>query len=463
MKSRTVFRSALLASLAGMALMHPARAARVTLSGEELDLSLPCTGMVKVIVDPHMQDGATLDSSNATQVTMHAAREEASSRITIGSKSCSPNGKVTVSISPNTGLSIHDSHDTHFIVTGALASLDASLDSNTMEIDDTQSLDLSMRGSSNVYIKSLQRAGQVVASGTSSLTADTVQLAAFSAQLSQNSSLSLGGGTIDALTLITTNEATATILGTATVATVTANGSGDVNIDKVTGPIVRSGSGTIHVGAQNGVVYRPTPTPSSAQPPAATAPQTTPVAPTTPVPAAPSLPVPTTGSASQTGQAPAGQPPASQAPVTPAPPATPAAPDENGKGTTTSVTAPPAETAPTRTEQAQTGQASAGNTGPQATQAAPSTTSPATPSAAVPDTTSRPTTPAGQSTETGTNGNRTSESSSPSQAPSAEQAPETAAPLPGQTATPPAQTQTTIQPDGTAPSTPRSSAPQQGN
>lgn len=365
MTSRPVFpygrRPALLALLAGMVLLAPAaHAARMTLSGEDLDLAIPCTGQVKVVVDPNMKDGATLDSSSMAQVAMHTGKEEAESRISISTKACAPQGRLTISVSPSTGLTIHDSHDTHFIITGTLASLDASLDSTTMDIEDTQSLDLNMQGASSVHIRSLERAAQIVASGTSTLTADTAQLAALSVQLTQNAGMTLSGGSIDALTLITADQASATILGHATVATVAANGTGDVNIEAVSGPMVRSGKGSVRVGAQNGVVYRPTPPP--------------PVAVAAPVPPAPvpSAPV----------QAPM---PGATAPI-PAPavpaPAEPSVPE--------SPVAPQASTAPAPSRNAQTDNqppapAPNANTSapvaPQATIAAPDT---ASPSATVP-------------------------------------------------------------------------------
>ncbi|MBS1082289.1 hypothetical protein [Gluconobacter kondonii] len=315
-------RPALLALLAGTVLLSPAaHAARMTLSGEDLDLSIPCTGQVRVVVDPNMKDGATLDSSSLAQVSMHTGKEEAQSRISIATKSCAPNGKLTISISPSTGLTIHDSHDTHFVIAGKLASLDASLDSATMDIENTQSLDLDMQGASSVHIHSLERAAQIVASGTSTLTADTAQLAALSVQLTQNAGMTLSGGTIDALTLITADQASATILAHATVATVAANGTGDVNIEAVTGPMVRSGKGTVRVGAENGVIYRPTPPPPAAiptPPPAAPQPslpvQTPPASAATTVPA-PVVPPP--AASAPVMQAPAVQPPTVQAPTTP--------------------------------------------------------------------------------------------------------------------------------------------------
>lgn len=404
-------RPALLALLAGTVLLAPAaHAARLTLSGEDLDLSIPCTGQVKVVVDPGMKDGATLDSSSMAQVAMHTGKEEAQSRISIATKACAPNGKLTISISPNTGLTIHDSHDTHFVITGKLASLDASLDSTTMDIEDTQSLDLNMQGASSVHIKSLERAAQIVASGASTLTADTVQLTALSAQLTQNAAMTLSGSSIDALTLVTADQASATILGHATVATVAANGTGEVNIEAVSGPMVRSGKGTVRVGAQNGVIYRPTPPPPAAVPVPATpaplpstpvqAPATgteaaatvpTPVVPApapVPAPTAPSVPesptvpqapsVTPSAKAAQSDSAPVTTPPASTAPATEAP----ATPSTSASGASTSVTAPQT-TSPTA---------------PQTSPAAPApqdSKTPAKPSVTpVPESTPAPTTPA---------------------------------------------------------------------
>ncbi|KXV48329.1 hypothetical protein AD945_07615 [Gluconobacter albidus] len=359
-------RPALLALLAGTVALSPAaHAARMTLSGEDLDLSIPCTGQVRVVVDPGMKDGATLDSSSLAQVSMHTGKEEAQSRISIATKSCAPSGKLTISISPSTGLTIHDSHDTHFVIAGKLASLDASLDSATMDIENTQSLDLDMQGASSVHIHSLERAAQIVASGTSTLTADTAQLAALSVQLTQNAGMTLSGGSIDALTLITADQASATILAHATVATVAANGTGDVNIEAVTGPMVRSGKGTVRVGAENGVIYRPTPAPPAAvtAPPSPAAPQPSlPVqmppasaATTAPAPGASAVPAPVVQSpVAQTPQTPAVQAPAASSAVpAPAPTAPSSAPESPVTPQTPSVTAPSKDAASNSQQTAQ--------------------------------------------------------------------------------------------------------------
>ncbi|MQR99793.1 head GIN domain-containing protein [Gluconobacter aidae] len=405
MTRRPVFlsgrRPALLALLAGMALLTPAaHAARMTLSGEDLDLSVPCTGQVRVVVDPAMKDGATLDSSSMTQVAMHTGKEEAQSRISIATKACAPNGKLTISISPSTGLTIHDSHDTHFIITGKLASLDASLDSTTMDIEDTQSLDLNMQGASSVHIKSLERAAQIVASGTSTLTADTAQLAALSAQLTQNATMTLSGSSIDALTLVTADQASATILGHATVATVAANGTGEVNIESVSGPMVRSGKGTVRVGAPNGVIYRPTPPPPAALPVPATPvplPSTPVQTPVRGVDAAPAVPTPVVPTPAPV--------PAPTAPSIPESPAVPQAPSatpsakvaqpDNAPVTTSPVANVPAAAAPATPSTF--GSASTPLTAPQTSPAAPApqhSKTPAKPTVTpAPESTSAPSTP----------------------------------------------------------------------
>ncbi|QDH16828.1 hypothetical protein [Swingsia samuiensis] len=301
LRSMTIaLKSLFLASVAVCSLSVNAQAARVSMSGEDLDLSIPCTGQVKITVDPSMKDGATLDSTNSAQLIMRTGKEDDESRISITTKSCSPAGKVSISVSPNTGVSIHDSHDTHFVIVGKLASLEASLDSSSLDVSNTQSLDLSMHGSSSAHVGSVERAAQIVASGTSQFTADSAQLAALSAQLTNNASLSIAQGNIDALTIVTNDAASATILGNASVATVTANGTGTVNIERVAGPVVRTGSGTVHVGAPNGVVYRPTPpTPpapsqSSPVPPPPNTPQPNMPAIVTPPPSPPVAQQPTT-------------------------------------------------------------------------------------------------------------------------------------------------------------------------
>ncbi|GBR50415.1 hypothetical protein [Gluconobacter sphaericus] len=408
MTRRPVFfstpRPVLLVLLAGVALLAPAaHAARMTLSGEDLDLSVPCTGQVRVVVDPAMKDGATLDSSSMTQVAMHTGKEEAQSRISIATKACAPNGKLTISISPNTGLTIHDSHDTHFVITGTLASLDASLDSTTMDIEDTQSLDLNMQGASSVHIKSLERAAQIVASGTSTLTADTVQLTALSAQLTQNAAMTLSGSSIDALTLVTADQASATILGHATVATVAANGTGEVNIETVSGPMVRSGKGTVRVGAQNGVIYRPTspppaplpvpttpaPLPSTPVQAPATRTEATATVPAPIVPAPAPIPAPTVPSAPESPTVP-------QAPIVT--PSAKAAQSDNAPVVTSPAANTPVTATPTTSASASTPITAPQTASPTAPQTSPAPQDSKTPAKPIitpaPESTPAPTTPA---------------------------------------------------------------------
>ncbi|WP_068171908.1 hypothetical protein [Neokomagataea thailandica] len=317
---RPLIRTLLVTSLLASAASFPAYAAHITMSGEDLDLTVPCSGTVHIIVDPSMKDGATLDSSNATQVMLRTGKDEAESRITVSTRSCAPAGRLTISVSPITGISIHDSHDTRFTITGKLASLDASLDSNALTADNIQSLDLSMRGTSSVHIGTLDRAAQIVASGNTSFTADHANLTAFSAQLTNSATLNVAQGTIEALTLVTADNASAALASSASLATITANGTGTVDVAQVNGPVVRSGTGTVHVGdsppSQTATPPAATPTPTPSKPPQTATtitaptpsapipptatvapppiivppapPQSTPIAPVTPTPATPS-------------------------------------------------------------------------------------------------------------------------------------------------------------------------------
>nr|WP_294916664.1 hypothetical protein [uncultured Neokomagataea sp.] len=312
---RPLIRSLMVTSVLASAASFPTYAARITMSGEDLDLTVPCSGTVHIIVDPSMKDGATLDSSNTTQVTLRTGKDEAESRITVSTRSCAPAGRLTISVSPITGISIHDSRDTRFTITGKLASLDASLDSNTLTADNIQSLDLSMRGTSSVHIGTLDRAAQIVASGNTSFTADHASLTAFSAQLTNSATLNVAQGTIEALTLVTADNASAALASSASLATITANGTGTVDVAQVNGPVVRSGTGTVHVGD--------TPPSQTTMPQTATLPPAKPSqapATVTPTAPAPSTPTPPTTTAAPPTVTPPAQPqPAPASPITPAP------------------------------------------------------------------------------------------------------------------------------------------------
>lgn len=324
---RPLIRSLLVTGLLTSTACLPAYGARITMSGEDLDLTVPCSGTVHIIVDPSMKDGATLDSSNATQVTLRTGKDEAESRITVSTRSCAPTGRLTISVSPITGISIHDSRETRFTITGKLASLDASLDSNTLIADNIQSLDLSMRGTSSVHIGTLDRAAQIVASGNTSFTADHASLTALSAQLTNSATLNVAQGTIEALTLVTADNASAALASSASLATITANGTGTVDVAQVNGPVVRSGSGTVHVGDTTApqqtteIQPPPQPSPTTAPPPA---PQPSPTPPSAPAtkpaaqqpPATPPATVKPAPSSAQTVTSP-------RLPVTPPPPPLP--------------------------------------------------------------------------------------------------------------------------------------------
>ncbi|AQS87686.1 hypothetical protein [Neoasaia chiangmaiensis] len=274
-------------------------AEHVTMSGEDLELSTPCIGRVQVSVDPAMSDGVSFDASaaSAAHVTIRTSKDQNESKVVIASKSCAPHALLSVLVAPNIGVSIHDSHDTHFVMTGAVGSLEASLDSGILDADSVGSLDLNMRDGAQVHVRTLHRAGQVVAGGTSVMTADHADLDAFSAQLTDSSHLEIADGRIDALTLMADGAATIDIGGTANTATVTANGTGLVAIPRMNGPLTRNGTGPVRIG----------PSPPPLAPPASAA-------------AAPPAASPS-GSAAGSGI----RPPSSSTP--PAPPQTVQAPD----------------------------------------------------------------------------------------------------------------------------------------
>ncbi|AOX15815.1 head GIN domain-containing protein [Kozakia baliensis] len=314
-------------AVSGMLALAPhAYAQHQTVAAEDLDLSTPCIGRVQVNVDPAMSNGVSFDASaaNAAHVTIRTGKNEGASKVIIVSKSCAPHAVLSILVAPNIGVSIHDSHDTHFVINGTLASLEASLESGQLEADTIQSLDLSLRGTEQVHIANLNRAAQIVASGSASLVADRAELDALSAQLSDSSRLNILDGKFDALTLMTEGGASATIGGTANTATVNATGSGYVAIPRVSGPLARTGTGAVQVGPAP-----PSPPPS---PP--------PAAPPPPPPANTASP-----SRTPTPEAPAPLPPQQPVPAAPqpVPPATVNAPP-SASAPTPSETAPPAKT-----------------------------------------------------------------------------------------------------------------------
>ncbi len=156
--------------LSGLAAVRPGHAApQVVVDAEDLDLSVPCLGRFEITVDPAMSDGVSIDSSatGGAHLTMRTAKTQGSSKVLITSKSCAPAAKVAILVAPSVGVLIHDSHDTHFVINGTLASLEASLEAGQLDADTVQSLDLSLRGTEQVHIAHLNRAAQVVETGAS--------------------------------------------------------------------------------------------------------------------------------------------------------------------------------------------------------------------------------------------------------------------------------------------------------
>ncbi|GAB6855300.1 hypothetical protein JCM15831A_23240 [Asaia astilbis] len=306
--------------VSSLAISAPLHAAPQVVDAEDLDLSVPCLGRFEITVDPAMSDGVSIDSSptGGAHLTMRTGKTQGSSKVLISSKSCAPSAKVSILVAPTVGVLIHDSHDTHIVIHGTLASLEASLEAGQLDADTIQSLDLSLRGTEQVHIAHLNRAAQVVETGASGLVVDQADLDAFSAQLSETSHLAVTDGRFDVLTLMVENAASVRLGGSVNTATVSANGTGLVSIPTVSGALTRSGS--VQVG----------PTPPAAPPMAVAqpvAPQPTP--PTPPVAQPPSTP-------SAAVKAPPALPSAPLAPTAPSAPTKPV----------TSSTLPPVATEP---------------------------------------------------------------------------------------------------------------------
>ncbi|NVN43253.1 hypothetical protein HW537_04970 [Asaia siamensis] len=365
--------------LSGLAVTTPLHAApQVVMDAEDLDLSVPCLGRFEITVDPAMSDGVSIDSSTTggAHLTMRTGKTQGSSKVLITSKSCAPTAKVSILVAPSVGVLIHDSHDTHFVINGTLASLEASLEAGQLDADTIQSLDLSLRGTEQVHIAHLNRAAQVVETGASGLVVDHAELDAFSAQLSETSHLTVTDGRVDVLTLMVENAASARLGGTLNTATVSANGTGLVAIPTVSGALTRTGN--VQVGPVAAAAVTQPSAPITAQP----APPV-PAAPTAPVITPPVAPVaPTVSgvgvSASQT------QPPSP--PVAPTKPVSPSAPPASASSSAVSGGAslplPPATPASPRPVNGAT--VSAPATASMPTQPVPQPATPTTPASTTP-------------------------------------------------------------------------------
>ncbi|GBQ86208.1 hypothetical protein [Asaia krungthepensis] len=309
---RVALAALLLCGLAGAPSLH---AAPQVVDAEDLDLSVPCLGRFEIMVDPAMSDGVSIDSapSNGAHLTMRTGKTQGSSKVLITSKACAPNARVSILVAPNVGVMIHDSHDTHIVIHGTLASLEASLEAGQLDADTIQSLDLSLRGTEQVHIAHLNRAAQVVETGASGLVVDQADLDAFSAQLSETSHLSVTDGRFDVLTLMVENAASVRLGGSVNTATVSATGTGLVAIPTVSGALTRTGNVQIGPGASaQAVSAPPTPPPAAvASPPPPPAPsisappggQSAPAMPSSPaIPSASGIPGQTPGTPLGNGQ-----------------------------------------------------------------------------------------------------------------------------------------------------------------
>lgn len=336
---KKLFLAGLLASAAGGGALPAEAAGHVTLAGEELDLVTPCIGRVQVTVDPAMEDGVTFDASQAgaAHVTIHTGKMPSESKVVIASKTCAPKAVLSVTVAPTVALSIHDSHDTRFVIRGQLAAMEASLESGSIEGEAVSSADIKLSKTAIGHFGVLSRAAQVVAHDTAALTVDRADLDALSVELTDASRFAVGSGRIDALTLVADGAASAVIGGTLNTAAITANGNGLVVIPEAKGAVARNGAGAVHFGAA------PVPQPSPAvAPPMVSAQGRSPPGAATMAGVSTSA-VPQRAAAASAG-APSDVTPSAMPPVAPVPQATST---EQRAPAAVTPDAPPAEMAPT--------------------------------------------------------------------------------------------------------------------
>ncbi|UYH50920.1 hypothetical protein N5W20_07370 [Candidatus Kirkpatrickella diaphorinae] len=216
---------------------------------EEVDLSLPCFERVAIQVDPKYPRAVAIEGPrHGVTVSSRVVQDQGAARVALTAPACQAgHGYNTMSlrVGGDVGVTLHDSPQTRFVVSGRLASLEANLSDGSVSAVEIASLDISIHGSENVAIGRLERAGQVTANGTARLTVREAALDALSATLSDRASLQIDGGKIVALTLTTQDAASARVNGSLDTAIVTANGSGAISLPLTTAPLVRHGTGSI--------------------------------------------------------------------------------------------------------------------------------------------------------------------------------------------------------------------------
>lgn len=207
--------------------------AHITLHGAELDLSAPCA-QIKLAIDPALKDGIALEENDSASAAPQSSGTGPENRLSVSLPNCAKGNHVSLHLSPNTALTLHDSPHSHIIILGTLSSLESSLEDSHIEIDHVQSLDLSLKGTSTAIIHQLDRAAQIVENDTTSLLIDHGELSAFSAKLNGHSQLMMQQGHIESLILVASEETRAHIMAQSNAANLTTNDQAQVTIGQVT-------------------------------------------------------------------------------------------------------------------------------------------------------------------------------------------------------------------------------------
>lgn len=234
------------AMLGGTLMASSALAAdvRTPLHADELDLSVPCA-QVHIRADAALKDSVVVEEATGLTPDIQTTRDGTESHIRLALHNCPKGGRLTLHLSSDTALTLHDSPQAHIIISGTLTTLESNLDDASLQVDRVESLDMSISGTTQAHIHQLNRAAQLNATGGSHLEVDTALLSAFSAQMSDSSHLSITEGQIDSLTLNASQQADASIMATVNNASITTSDAASVTLSKVTGTV--QDGGTKHI------------------------------------------------------------------------------------------------------------------------------------------------------------------------------------------------------------------------
>ncbi|MCX5616520.1 hypothetical protein NQF87_05975 [Bombella sp. TMW 2.2559] len=217
---------------------------RSILHADDLDLSVPCA-QVQIRAEPGLKDSLVVEEAFGLTPDIQTTRDGTESHLRLSLHNCPKGGRLVIRLSSDTALTLHDSPQAHITISGTLTTLESNLDDASLQIERVESLDMSISGTTQAHIHQLNRAAQLNATGAARLDVDTALLSAFSAQMSDNSQLSITDGQIDSLTLNVSHQAEATVMATVNNATITTNDGAGVTLNKVTGSV--QDGGTKHI------------------------------------------------------------------------------------------------------------------------------------------------------------------------------------------------------------------------